>query len=61
MATRKKKTLPGLPQPALICSFCGHNEHERCIVIAGPDAFICEECVWSAADILAEKNIQRKS
>jgi ATP-dependent protease Clp ATPase subunit len=29
----------------LYCSFCGKSQHEVFKLIAGPTAFICDECV----------------
>ncbi len=34
------------------CSFCGRNEKEVKALLAGDDAFICEECVEHAKDYL---------
>lgn len=37
------------------CSFCGKASNEVLILIAGPDQFICDECVGLCAGIVAEK------
>ena len=34
------------------CSFCGRREKEVKALLAGDDAFICEECVEHAKDYL---------
>lgn len=36
------------------CSFCGKTARECSRLIAGPAAFICDECVGLCADILVE-------
>jgi hypothetical protein len=33
------------PLQTLYCSFCGKSQHEVRKLIAGPEAFICDECV----------------
>ncbi len=33
------------------CSFCGKGQHEVAKLIAGPDVFICDDCVEICADI----------
>lgn len=35
------------------CSFCGKQEHEVAKFIAGPGAYICDECVAVCDQILA--------
>jgi ATP-dependent Clp protease ATP-binding subunit ClpX len=39
----------------LFCSFCGKNQHEVRKLIAGPTAFICDECVELCKDIIHEE------
>ena len=34
-----------MPEPTVHCSFCGKSQHEVRKIIAGPDVFICNECV----------------
>lgn len=36
------------------CSFCGKSQHEVIKLIAGPNVFICNECVDLCADIIKE-------
>ena len=36
---------PKKAAPTLYCSFCGKSHHEVAKLIAGPDVFICDECV----------------
>jgi len=39
----------------LYCSFCGKSQHEVRKLIAGPNVFICEECVELCNDIIREE------
>lgn len=38
------------------CSFCGKDQFEVKKLIAGPDVFICDECVEICLDIIKEEN-----
>ena len=38
----------------LKCSFCAKQQHEVKKLIAGPDVYICDECVKLCSDILSE-------
>jgi ATP-dependent Clp protease ATP-binding subunit ClpX len=38
----------------LRCSFCGKGEKEVRKLIAGPNVFICDECVEVCQDIIGE-------
>jgi len=49
----KKGTLPS----ELNCSFCGKNQDEVQRLIAGPDVYICDECVALCNEIIAQENI----
>lgn len=42
----------------LHCSFCGKSQHEVKKLIAGPNVFICDECVDLCVDIIREENKQ---
>jgi ATP-dependent Clp protease ATP-binding subunit ClpX len=53
MAERKKRT-----GKDLTCSFCGKGQDEVQRLIAGPDVYICNECISLCDDIL--KNDNRK-
>ena len=53
MAERKKRT-----GKDLACSFCGKGQDEVQRLIAGPDVYICNECIALCDDIL--KNDNRK-
>ena len=39
----------------LYCSFCGKSQHEVQRLIAGPQVFICNECVELCNDIIREE------
>ena len=49
----------GGAKSTLYCSFCGKSQHEVRKLIAGPNVFICNECVELCADIIKEED--RKS
>ena len=38
----------------LRCSFCNESEHDVRKLIAGPNVFICDECIRTCIDILAD-------
>jgi ATP-dependent Clp protease ATP-binding subunit ClpX len=40
----------------LYCSFCGKSQREVRKLIAGPTAFICDECIELCRDIIADGN-----
>ena len=40
----------------LYCSFCGKSQREVRKLIAGPTAFVCDECVELCMDIIGEEN-----
>ncbi len=40
----------------LYCSFCGKSQHEVRKLIAGPQVFICDECVELCMDIIREES-----
>ena len=40
----------------LYCSFCSKSQHEVRKLIAGPNVFVCNECVELCMDILSEEN-----
>ncbi len=43
----------------LYCSFCGKSQHEVRKLIAGPNVFICDECVELCNDIIREEIEER--
>jgi hypothetical protein len=58
LAAKIEAARPSLAEPAakgaktLFCSFCGKSQHDVKTLIAGPDSFICEECVGLCTDIV---------
>jgi hypothetical protein len=45
------------PKATLYCSFCGKSQHEVHTLVAGPTAFICDECTDLCNDIIEDKVI----
>lgn len=43
----------------LRCSFCGKSQRQVKKLIAGPSAYICDECISLCADIVAEESEAR--
>ena len=43
----------------LRCSFCGKSQRQVKKLIAGPSAYICDECIALCADIVAEESEAR--
>jgi len=39
----------------LYCSFCGKSQHEVKKLIAGPNVYICDECIGLCTDIIADE------
>ena len=39
----------------LHCSFCGKNQKEVKKLIAGPNVYVCDECIQLCNDIIAEE------
>ncbi len=52
MANKKKSGISELH-----CSFCGKNQDEVQRLIAGPDVYICDECVALCNEIIAQESI----
>ena len=42
---------------AVVCSFCGKNKNDVKTVIAGPEVYICDECVVLCNSVLKDKGI----
>ncbi|MGV6875893.1 ClpX C4-type zinc finger protein [Pseudochelatococcus sp. B33] len=36
----------------IYCSFCGKSQHDVAQIVAGKDAFICNECVRVCVDVI---------
>ncbi|WP_461210527.1 ATP-dependent Clp protease ATP-binding subunit ClpX [Desulfocurvus sp. DL9XJH121] len=54
--TKQKMGLP----PELCCSFCGKSQEEVQRLIAGPDVYICDECVSLCNEIIAQENLSQE-
>jgi ATP-dependent Clp protease ATP-binding subunit ClpX len=50
------KTTDADSKNTLYCSFCGKSQHEVRKLIAGPNVFICNECVELCTDIIREED-----
>ena len=55
--TRKKNSVTG----ELCCSFCGKNQDEVQRLIAGPDVYICDECVALCNEIIAQESVSEEA
>lgn len=51
-----KSSESGDSKNTLYCSFCGKSQHEVRKLIAGPNVFICNECVELCMDIIREED-----
>src|SRR5207247_4195932 len=45
----------------LRCSFCGKSQDEVKRLIAGPTAYICDECIDLCNDIILEEGVAEQS
>ena len=45
------------PKPSLRCSFCNKSQRDVKKLIAGPAAYICDECVDVCNDVLADEGL----
>jgi ATP-dependent Clp protease ATP-binding subunit ClpX len=52
----KSSSGTGDSKNTLFCSFCGKSQHEVRKLIAGPNVFICNECVELCTDIIREED-----
>ena len=43
---------------SLHCSFCGKSQREVKKLIAGPNVYICDECIQLCNDIIAEEAVK---
>ncbi len=55
------------PKDKLRCSFCGRTQDQVSMLIQGPDAFICDECIENCVSIISQgdgnpkKNSKKKT
>lgn len=52
MSGNLNRVAPKEPPRTLYCSFCGKSQHEVALLIAGPQVFICNECMSLCADMV---------
>ena len=60
MGKDKKKEMPKHDDSRLKCSFCGKSQDQVKKLIAGPDVYICDECVELCNEILDEEFFENK-
>ena len=60
MGKGKKKKMPKHDDSRLKCSFCGKSQDQVKKLIAGPDVYICDECVELCNEILDEEFFENK-
>lgn len=46
-----------IDETLLLCSFCGKNQQEVHRLVAGPQVYICDECIILCSEILQEKEL----
>jgi ATP-dependent protease Clp ATPase subunit len=49
-----------MTEPTVYCSFCGKSQHDVRTIIAGPNVFICNECVAFCNSILRYSSKPRR-
>ncbi|MFP4312733.1 MAG: ATP-dependent Clp protease ATP-binding subunit ClpX [Alphaproteobacteria bacterium] len=54
--SKSSSSSSGDSKNTLYCSFCGKSQHEVRKLIAGPNVFICNECVELCMDIIREED-----
>jgi ATP-dependent protease Clp ATPase subunit len=52
--------MPELPEPLIYCSFCDKSQHEVRTVIAGPNVYVCNDCVAVCNEILRHVSKPRR-
>jgi len=52
----KRKDKEATASPPLVCSFCAKEQAEVRRLIAGPNVFICNECIELCIQIVAEED-----
>jgi hypothetical protein len=43
------------PWATVSCSFCGKTEHEVRKIVAGPNVWICDECIGLCNDVIEQE------
>jgi len=54
-ATSARKLTTTTTTTTLTCSFCGKHQRQVNKLIAGPDVYICNECVDRCVEIIARE------
>jgi ATP-dependent protease Clp ATPase subunit len=49
-----------MPESLIYCSFCDKSQHEVRTVIAGPNVYICNDCVAVCSEILRHVSKPRR-
>src|SRR5262245_11027628 len=44
-------------KPLFYCAFCGKSQLDVRTLVAGPDTFICDECVATCTDVIEDHDI----
>ena len=52
---RKRAASARKSTPTLTCSFCGKHQRQVKKLIAGPDLYICNECIDRCVEIIAQE------
>lgn len=55
----KRKTKRAPDEPELRCSFCNKGQNDVRKLIAGPTVYICDECVQTCVEIIAQDAEER--
>jgi DNA-binding XRE family transcriptional regulator len=55
----KPETSDAAAKDTLYCSFCGRSEHEAKTLVAGPNVFICNECVEFCTEVICDEQRAR--
>ena len=48
------------PKDKLRCSFCGRTQDQVSMLIQGPDAFICDECIENCVSIISQGDTNQR-
>ena len=64
-AAPRSASIAGVPDHSTLvqcfyCSFCGKSQHEVRKLVAGPTAYICDECVDLSTDIVRRATASRQ-
>jgi ATP-dependent Clp protease ATP-binding subunit ClpX len=43
-----------------VCGFCLQSRHKVTMLIAGPAAYICDECVRTCTGVIAQRTIEEE-